>query len=111
MHNAKFLALEFSSHKVASRARHKAGLRRKLKTPRLRGFAAPIGATLRENVESVESVGSVGSVGAHGADGTDGTDGTVSQLFSGKDSPIGSVESNNENNLITNKTTLWFSWW
>ena len=27
----------------------------KLKTPRLRGFATPIGATLRENVESVES--------------------------------------------------------
>jgi hypothetical protein len=27
----------------------------KLKTPRLRGFATPIGATLRENMESVES--------------------------------------------------------
>jgi len=28
----------------------------KLKTPRLRGFATPSGATLRENMESVESV-------------------------------------------------------
>ena len=28
----------------------------KLKTPRLRGFATPIGATLRENMKSVESV-------------------------------------------------------
>ena len=70
-----------------------------------------------ESLESVESVGSVGSagsagsVGSVGARGADGANGTVSQLFSGKDSPIGSVESNNENNLITNKTTFWFSWW
>ncbi len=34
----------------------------KLKTPRLRGFATPIGATLRENMESLESLESVESV-------------------------------------------------
>ncbi len=35
---------------------------RKIKTPRLRGFATPIGVTLRENMESLESLESVESV-------------------------------------------------
>ena len=44
-----------------------------------------------ESLESVESPGSPDSLGSPG-------------------SPD-SVLSNNKNNLITNKTTFWFSWW